>query len=551
MGAVEGKKLETHICPLCSELATKRLTTLSKHFIEVHNKNDEEVWSLQNGLRPLCACGCGGNTTWRGWGKGYSKVINGHNASVYAVYSPEEAVKITAARSAALTGRVGWSKGLTKENDVRIAARADATSVGRKEAFSEGRIKAWNSGLTVETDERVLKAAIDLKQKFAIGELVPWAKGLSKETDERVSKMADSVRITAQHKSLRDRLDQIKRLSIEEVKQRIEASGDLVVVDGLQNYVSDASRVIVVKCNMCGTHSQGSLRMLGKGRCFQCAPGGSAAQEEVARYVERLGVVIKRNDRKTMSLELDIFIPAVGFAVEYNGLFWHSHINKPPQYHENKTRLAKAQGIKLLHIFEDEWRDKKSIVKSLISFRLGISTVTLGARKCEIRILTPNERKTFFEENHLDGDVSAEIAWGLEYEGAVIYALSLRRPFHKKYSGGLEISRCCPRLGYNVQGGLSRLVKVAKEYCKSTGKTCLMTYVDTRLGGQGKGYEISGLKRAGTTVARWWWTDLDNRFNRFKFKANAKEAKSEAEVASAAGVVKIWGCENVIYSVDI
>lgn len=78
-----------------------------------------------------------------------------------------------------------------------------------------------------------------------------------------------------------------------------------------------------------------------------------------------------------------------------------------------------------------------------------------------------------------------------------------------------------------------------------------MTYVDTRLGGQGKGYEISGLNRAGTTVARWWWTDLDNRFNRFKFKANAKEAKSEAEVASAAGVVKIWGCENVIYSVDI
>lgn len=551
MGAVEGKKLECHTCPLCGELTTKRLTTLTKHFADIHSKSDEEVWEMQNGLRSVCACGCGGYTSWRGWGKGYGKVINGHNASIYAVYSQEEAAKISASRSAALTGREGWSKGLTKENDERIALRAVATSLGRKEAFSDGRIKTWNSGLTTETDERVLKAAKELKNKFAKGEIIPWAKGLSKETDNRVAKMASSVRITAQHKSLRDRLDQIKRLSFEEVKHRIEASGDLTVVDGLQNYISDASRVIIVKCNRCDAHTQGSLRMLGKGRCFQCAPGGSAAQEEVARYVESLGVEVKRNDRKMLTVELDIYVPSSSFAIEYNGLFWHSHINKPAQYHENKSRLAKEQGIKILHVFEDEWRDKKNIVKSLISSRLGISTRTLGARKCQVRALLLNERKAFFEENHLDGDVSSEIAWGLIYEDKIVYALSLRRPFHKKYLSGLEISRCCPRLGHNIQGGLSKLVKVAREYCKSEHKTCLITYVDTRLGGQGKGYELSGLKISGTTVSRWWWTDMDNRFNRFKFKANAKERKTEAEVAGDAGVVKIWGCENIIYATDI
>lgn len=551
MGAVEGKKLESHTCPLCGELTTKRLTTLTKHFFEVHNKKDEEVWEMENGPRPTCACGCGGHTTWRGWGKGYGKVVNGHNASIYAVYSPEDAAKISALRSASLTGRESWSKGHTKESDERIAARAAATSAGRKEAFSEGRIKTWNKGLTAESDERVLRASEDLKKKFSEGEIVPWAKGLSKDTDERVSKMAASVRIAVQHKSLRDRLDQIKRLSMDEVKQRIESSGDLTVVDGLQNYISDASRVIIVKCNRCGTHTQGSLRMLGKGRCFQCAPGGSAAQEEVARYVESLGVEVKRNDRKTMAMELDIYVPRVEFAIEYNGLFWHSHINKPPQYHENKSRLAKECGIKLLHVFEDEWRDKKNIVKSLISSRLGISSLTLGARKCKVKILTASERKSFFEENHLDGDVASEVAWGLVSNGEIVYALSLRRPFHKKYSSGLEISRCCPRLGHNVQGGLSKLVKIAREYCKTSGKTCLMTYVDTRLGGQGRGYEISGLKRSGSTVARWWWTDMDNRFNRFKFKANSEEGKSEAEVASEAGVVKIWGCENVVYTLDV
>lgn len=548
MGAVEGKKLESHSCPLCGELTTKRLTTLTKHFSEAHGKSDEQVWESQFGARPKCGCGCGGDTSWRGWGKGYGKVINGHNASIYTMYDRETAERISAARSAALTGREGWAKGLTKDTDERVASRAESTSKGRKAAFDEGRIKSWNTGLTAVTDERVAAAAADLKKKFAEGEIAPWAKGLTKGADERVAKMASSVRLSMQEKSLRDRLDSLKRLSTTEVKQRIESSGDLTVVDGLQGYMNDASRVIIVKCNRCGTHTQGSLRMLGRGRCFQCSPGGSAAQEEIARYVESLGESVKRNDRKTMSLELDIYVAEKSFAIEYNGLFWHSHVNKPPQYHENKTKLARTHGVKLLHIFEDEWRDKKEIVKSLIRSRLGLSSTKIGARKCDVRKLSTGERQRFFEENHMDGDVAATIAWGLFVGEDIVYGLSLRKPFHRKHKDGLEVSRCCPRRDHNVQGGLSRLVKTAIRYCVEKDKKRLMTYVDTRLGGQGNGYQMAGMNRESETIPRWWWTDMDNRFNRFMYRADSAAGKTEADVATEAGVVKIWGCENVVYS---
>jgi 5-methylcytosine-specific restriction endonuclease McrA len=46
--------------------------------------------------------------------------------------------------------------------------------------------KAWNKGLTKETDERVKKCAANMKKTKTKGFYEAWNKGLTKETDERV-----------------------------------------------------------------------------------------------------------------------------------------------------------------------------------------------------------------------------------------------------------------------------------------------------------------------------------------------------------------------------
>lgn len=550
MGAIKGKKLNPVHCPLCGSFSSKLVTALTKHFVSAHGKTDQEVWDEQNGGRPRCACGCGGEVRWNGWKSGYSRVINGHNGSIYAVCSPEEAAEISRKRSESLVGRESWSKGLTKSTDERVAARAEATSKGRKAAFERGDIAAWSKGLTKETDERVADAAVWLKKMYEDGTLTPWAKGLNKE-DPRIERMSARVSMSLRQKSIRDRLDEIKRLPHDEIRRRIEESGDLEIVDGLQHYVNDASRVIVVRCKKCGDSFQGSLRMLGKGRCFNCSPGGSAAQEQVAKYVESLGLEVIRNDRKEMSMELDIYIPRKRVAVEYNGLYWHCHVHKSPHYHSNKSKLAKETGISLIHVFEDEWRDKRHIVESIIRAKLGLCIESIGARKCDIVELNSEERRTFFETNHLDGDVRSDVAWGLKMGDRIVYGLSLRRPFHKKHSSALEVARCCPATGLSVPGGLSRLTGHAAMHCRNNNITKMITYVDTRLGGDGIGYAAAGFKRKSDTVSRWWWTDLNNRFNRFKFRADRTTGRSEADVAADAGVVKIWGCENIVYEMTI
>jgi len=553
MGTIKGKALQAHTCPVCLNFSSKRLTSLESHFVESHNKTSQEIWDSLNGGPGKCRCGCDKTTTWIAWNKGYTSFINGHNGYIYAAYSEDEARRISEIRSVSLTGKTGWSKGLTKSSDARVAERAAATSRGRKVAFDEGRIEAWNKGATKSTDDRVAAAAEEAKARFASGQQIPWAKGLTKITDSRIATMAGKVSLSLQRKELRNKLDTMKRLSLDDVKRRVESTGDLEVIDGLQDYINDAAKVIVVKCKSCGELSQGSLRTLQYGKCFNCSPGGSRTQEEVAKFVESLQLEIKRNDRKELQgQELDIFVPSKMVAVEYNGLYWHSHTNKSSSYHNNKSCFARAAGIKLIHVFEDEWRDKRDIVKSIISAKLGLCTSRIGARKCSIRILTHEDRSKFFNANHLDGDSMSKIAWGLiSPEGEVVYALSVRKPFHKRHDDGLEVARCAPKIGHIIPGGLSRLTKMAKRWCAEQGYNNLITYVDTRLGGTGNGYLSAGFKQSSVTPPRFWWTNFDDRFNRFKYRANSAEGLTEAQVAEAAGVVKIWGCENHLFVLPV
>lgn len=552
MGAIKGKETRRIDCPLCSKFSGKRLTAFEAHLRDAHSTTSKDLWDSRNGGPVKCGCGCGVETKWNGWWTGYSKVINGHNGSIYTACTPEEAAEISRKRSEALRGKTSWAKGLSKETDERVAARGDATARGRREAFKRGEIEAWNKGKTTATDERIAAAALSLKTAYADGSIVPWAKGLTKNTDERVATMATRVSLTLRQDNIRRRLDAMKRLPLEEIKTRIEDLGMLKVVGGLEEYVNDAQKVIQVECSGCGEQFTGSLRSLQYGKCFRCSPGGSAAQEKLARWIEKLGVEVVRNDRSSLNngLELDIHVKTHNFAVEYNGLYWHSHANRSTLYHSNKTAAAGRAGISLMHVFEDEWRDKPEIVKSMILSRLGMSPNKIGARKCLVKELSTFERRSFFEENHIDGDVAATRAWGLVYEGVVVYGMSIRKPFHKREST-MEVARCCPKKGCNVQGGLSRLVKVASEECRKMEIKILMTYVDTRLGGVGDGYAAAGFTAVNKTPPRFWWTDFKERFNRFKYRADSKNGLTEAAVAEAAGVVKIWGCENVVYTLEI
>jgi len=551
MGAIKGRVLEPVRCPFCA-FESKRLTSFEAHLGEKHQLTVESAWIKVNGQR-VCRCGCGQIPKWVGWKVGYSDFIIGHNASIYNYLDSGEAQQVIEKRNSTLkqsleTGAVtNWAKGLSKQTDDRLMQASQKRSLTVSQQFKSGDRIIWSKGHTKYTDDRLLELSNKLKEEFSSGSRVAWSVGLNKDNDVRIRNMAIKVSLSLKKESLRKRLDQIKRLKVDEIKNRIEVGSNLKVIGGTEHYINDASPVIKVKCDVCGSEFHDSLRRLQRGRCYICQPTGSAAQQEIADYIVSLGVTLKRNDRSVLKgIELDVLVPDHNFAIEYNGLYWHSDLHKSSAYHENKLKMASEVGIQLMHVFEDDWRDKSDIVKSMILHRLKMTPNKYGARQLRVGKLDVESRRKFFNANHVDGDTAAIVAWGLYFEKELVCALSIRKPFHKTHENYYEVARFCTKVNTHVRGGLRKLTKIAIQFVRANSKAGLMTYVDRRIG-SGIGYESSGFQKIGETTPRFWWTDFDNRFNRFKFKADPNRGMTEAEVAAEMGVVKIWGCSNLIY----
>lgn len=78
---------------------------------------------------------------------------------------------------------------------------------------------------------------------------------------------------------------------------------------------------------------------------------------------------ILRNVRDVIApKELDIYLPEKRVAIEFNGNFWHSiefqerYLPEVKNTLLEKTLLCEDRGIHLIHVFEDEWAEKRDEV---------------------------------------------------------------------------------------------------------------------------------------------------------------------------------------------
>lgn len=526
--------------------------------LEIHVNEKHGFCSLMDsyaffhhaGIIPKCGCGCGESVSWT-WSKGFARFVKGHNGNIVACYGEDRAKEISSKRSAALRGKVGWAKGLTKENSEVIRQRAESSAREIKKTFSDGR-RQWNAGLSASSDHRIAALKDKIIDDFNSGRRVAWHKGKDKMSCPGLQKMSDSIRKRFEDRSLRNRLTAIKRLSSDEIMERLRTNASsLELVSNIQQYTRDRHNNLVFRCKECGDTRQRSLLSALTNRCHTCNPNGSKAQLEISKFIRQLGISHVISNRSEISpYELDIWSSSAGIAIEYNGLYFHNENFKDKNYHSKKTDLANKRNIKLLHIFEDEWRERRQIIESVVSNKFGIANKRIFARKCEIRMISRTERKSFFESTHIDGDAPARIAWGLFFEGSLVAALSLRRPLNKKYAESIELCRFSCVLNTVVVGGLSKLVKKARMWSAKNSFSNIMTYVDTRHG-DGHGYEKIGFNVIGKTANRFWWTDDVNRYDRFVFRADSKNGLTEKQVAEKAGVKKIWGCPNLILTLPV
>jgi len=397
------------------------------------------------------------------------------------------------------------------------------------------------------------------------GKAEAWNKGQTKDTDPRIKRQSESMTGEGNpfygRRHTRETLEKLslsKMLETSTLKERLlERQSEFILITPLEEYISRQEQYLKFQCNRCGEVQPKTLQAFERGsRCYKCHPFSKSNWElEVFTFVQSLAPDVISGDKKAMSpKEIDVYVPSKKFGIECHGLYWHSEGSKQEVFDKNKhlekSVLAAKNGIKLLQIFEDEWRDKRTICESMIRHRLVMDRHRCKTWSTRVVELNTQEQRSFFDSTHIAGYVPSKVTWGLrDKNGIVVAALSLRAPRNgKKYEGYLEIARYSTAIATSVPGGLSKLVKRAKEWCAKNGYRGIMTYVDRRVG-EGGGYKSVGFSFLGSTTIDYWYTDNQLRYDRFKFRA--KGGKSERQIEIEARVSRIYGCGSHIYVIDL
>ena len=267
------------------------------------------------------------------------------------------------------------------------------------------------------------------------------------------------------------------------------------------------------------------------------------------------------NDRKILQgKELDIYIPKHKLAIECNGIYWHqtgSESRIEPTYHFNKWKECKDQDIQLLTIWEDQIYNKPEIVEGIIKSHLGIYDHQVGARKCILKEVSSKESNKFLNENHLQGSANGSIRLGLYYNDELVSIMvfgAKRRALGNKETNEntYELYRYCNKLGWQIQGGASRLFK---HFIDSHEDSLIESFSSNDIS-MGDLYKKLGFKLIDVQKGSYWYIDRKrNRHHRYSFRKDilVKEGydpnKTEFEITEEIGLMRIYdsGQQKWIY----
>lgn len=352
------------------------------------------------------------------------------------------------------------------------------------------------------------------------------------------------VKFTSQSKEYKDTL-------LDNIKTKYEEITDSTFISKLnEDYY-------IFKCNKCNKEYT-IHRHLVKQRsdkqievCTNCIKKNtySSTENSLLEYiVENYNGKIISNDRNILDgKEIDIYLPELNLAFEFNGLYWHSELHRNKNYHLDKTVKCLDLGIQLIHIYEDDWLNKQHIVKSRLLNLLNKSK-RIFARQCIIKEVTSLESNNFLINNHIQGKVNSKISYGLYYNNELVSLMTFGINRFRK-DNTIELLRFCNKLNLTVIGGASRLFVNAMKY--NNWKE-VISYAD-RSWSTGGLYKKLGFNLVGSTPANYYYIVDNKRENRFKYrKSKLVELGNdinltEKEIMFSKGLYRIYDSGSLIF----
>lgn len=306
----------------------------------------------------------------------------------------------------------------------------------------------------------------------------------------------------------------------------------------------------------------------------------SRGETEVFDFVSSLlpGVEVRQSDRTAIrgsrgtgygNGELDIYIPSINFAVEFNGLYWHSEAaGKDEGYHAAKHQVCLDKGIQLYQVWEDDWRDRRDIVMRGLAHRLGVLQQMkslcqdmpdywferIGARQTRIMRVDFKTAAGFLDAHHIQGRAAGSHYFGLvDKEERVRAILVIKRA--SSHAGVYYIERYAS--AGIVAGGFTRLLSFAERAIPDV--TRWVTFADRAVSDGGL-YENTGFHVDKVLEPDYTYFVNGRREHKFnyrlaRFKSDPgliwQEGLSERELAARNGLVRIWDSGKTRYIKDV
>jgi hypothetical protein len=281
--------------------------------------------------------------------------------------------------------------------------------------------------------------------------------------------------------------------------------------------------------------------------CTVCSPIGkhqSGQEIKLYNYIKSIynGEIVQ--NFKIDRVEIDIYLPELKSGLEMNGIYWHSDKYKDKSFHLNKSNFFEKKGIRLIHIWEDDWKQKNEIIKSQIRSLIGINN-KIHARKCKvIEIKDVKLVREFLNNNHIQGYVNSNIKLGLFYNEELVSLMTFDKWEGRKKMSQYEwnLNRFCNKLEHNIIGGASKLLKFFLDNLKPKR---IISYADKDWS-RGNLYQKLNFEKVSESEPDYKYVVGEKRVHKSNFKKSVtgiSESKLE--------IPKIWDCGKIKWELNL
>lgn len=549
----------------------------------------ERIYYFVNNLNELLLCDCGEHLSFIGFKNGYRKscgnkycyVKNRRETCIdkYGVDNPKRSKSIIEKEKENILSKWGGShymnsdlvrdkfkNTMTKNHGVEWAQQSKLISDKSKLSWElnpnkdniiKNRSEIIKNKSVYEKNDILLKKIDTINNNW--GSIDELYKHINNKVKEKSIKKWGVNHHLSHPDIIKKRVDKYKDNITNKIKSKLPNT--VIYIDRISN-TNQSDNIIKLKCLTCNNLFDINRQYLvnrekiNNDICLNCNPrksGTSIMEKDLVSFIEENynGLIILSDKSVLNGKELDIYLPELNLAFEFNGLYWHSELYKENNYHQNKSKKCLESGIQLIHIWEDDWLYKKEIIKSIILNKLNLSN-KIFARKCDVREVSNYDTRIFLNRNHIQGFVGSKHKIGLYYNNELVSLMSfgsLRKSLGQKSNNNVyELLRFCNKVGYSIVGGASKLIK---HFIKNNDNVkSIISYSDSSRG-IGNLYSELGFVFIHETQPNYYYVIGDVKSHRFNFRKDKlvrlgyDVSKTEVQIMNDRGFYRIFDCGSI------